>query len=577
MAQARSRNSHQQTASINRKRGSIPDHYNVSMLLPPQSKNFAAINEFQANNEEPMNNYTITNRGKMRRTSSGRRAPSSSSLFLQSPADYLNNNGNENCNSVPLAVPHVSRPAAPPVSRFSLVSPTLDPAFPSVFFPSPTTPTMTDLTTATTLSYEMSRENSRVGSLNGGMNMLRVQSQDSRRSGANTGTHHGSPGVVSSSSDECSDPFTFSEFTTRSSNPYNVMPNSMFYSPLVTQNLFHSYSISPIRDDNMMKRSISSESSEARASRRRQEQITQAERPIAPKTMTNAIFTNTRNPAIAANNTSLIQPQDRSPTGKYQISRVSNVRPEKPKLYCTLCDKHPKGFRGEHELNRHAKRSHEGNRIGFVCITASTDNTYYAECRIPLQKCKQCRKGKIYGAYYNAAAHLRRVHFHPKPKKRRANSGSSRAGNGGGDHPPMNDLKLYWMQEVNEENPLPTPPVSQQSNGNNPTDNDLEGDENDDNDESGNSDEDEDEFDDNTAMHYGLSAHQEQGEVNMSMATDTLEPTTIDHELPAGNGPQPSFGSPMGTAFDDTVFSLEGFEQYQYPHSLDDPFLDGQS
>ncbi|OAF60484.1 hypothetical protein VC83_03349 [Pseudogymnoascus destructans] len=59
-----------------------------------------------------------------------------------------------------------------------------------------------------------------------------------------------------------------------------------------------------------------------------------------------------------------------------------------------------------------------------------------------LVKCKACnQQNKKYNAYYNAARHLRCVHFVPKTRDRKKADG--------GDWPPMEELKR-WMKEVYE-------------------------------------------------------------------------------------------------------------------------------
>src|SRR5271156_2659210 len=72
---------------------------------------------------------------------------------------------------------------------------------------------------------------------------------------------------------------------------------------------------------------------------------------------------------------------------------------------------------------------------------------------VPLSNCKACHSSKTYGAHYNAAAHLRRAHFFPDRNKRGGcgKVSEGRGGMGGGDEPPMDELK-NWMYEKVEVN-----------------------------------------------------------------------------------------------------------------------------
>ena len=128
---------------------------------------------------------------------------------------------------------------------------------------------------------------------------------------------------------------------------------------------------------------------------------------------------------------------------KCQISKTTFIRPSREKLRCNLCNKQPGGFRGEHELRRHTERAHKEERKVWICIDGSDEKTMLASC-------KACRNRKAYGAYYNAAAHLRRVHFNPKEKGKKGKGASDRAGKGGGSWPPIEELKSKWMIEEEE-------------------------------------------------------------------------------------------------------------------------------
>jgi hypothetical protein len=138
--------------------------------------------------------------------------------------------------------------------------------------------------------------------------------------------------------------------------------------------------------------------------------------------------------------------EDGSRQKKAEIARLNRQPKETMKVFCPICNDHKEGFHGEHELRRHVERAHAGYRKVFVCKDISPDQTFLANC-------KHCRNKKTYGANYNAAAHLRRVHFNPceTPKGGRGKVSQNRGGIGGGDQPSMDVLK-NWMFETLEWN-----------------------------------------------------------------------------------------------------------------------------
>lgn len=132
------------------------------------------------------------------------------------------------------------------------------------------------------------------------------------------------------------------------------------------------------------------------------------------------------------------------------------IRPKHERVHCSRCTHHPDGFRGEHELRRHTDREHTTIVKKWVCVVPN-DGQPHPEPNIPLSSCKSCNEQKKkYGAYYNACAHLRRVHFHPKPKGRSKTKAMSykvkdleEGGRGRGDWPSGDELKC-WIWEVEE-------------------------------------------------------------------------------------------------------------------------------
>lgn len=211
-----------------------------------------------------------------------------------------------------------------------------------------------------------------------------------------------------------------------------------------------------------MARTLSASSAKSTQSQRQQRHnealkshIAHAEmQPLAPK------------PKAESNPTSSSQSEAKTGVdGKVAMPRTSGYqRPKRPKISCDQCDENPDGFRGEHELRRHKDLKHSKEFKRFVCRTPSqlgADSDL--QPIYPLDKCKHCTSNKEYGQYYNAAAHLRRAHFTKKPprasrsKNAQANGSDEpnekRGGKGGGDWPPMSELKAKWMEEIKSTKP----------------------------------------------------------------------------------------------------------------------------
>ncbi|QLI74591.1 uncharacterized protein G6M90_00g109390 [Metarhizium brunneum] len=108
------------------------------------------------------------------------------------------------------------------------------------------------------------------------------------------------------------------------------------------------------------------------------------------------------------------------------------------RVYCVKCNEYPEGFRGEHELRRHTDAKHSAMVRRWVCCEPENARDASLKPVVSLSSCKACMAQKQYGAYYNAAAHLRRAHFSPH-----------RGGKASGDWPPMSVLK-DWMREVRQ-------------------------------------------------------------------------------------------------------------------------------
>jgi len=201
----------------------------------------------------------------------------------------------------------------------------------------------------------------------------------------------------------------------------------------------------------MMARTTSTQSNSSvatggvKASERCQKQIENARRPIACRTIATGPLS--QDCMEKHSKVRQLRPLEAGVKRKQAIPKQPYIRPSHPKLNCDKCSEHPEGFRGEHELRRHQERRHTLKRRVWVCTDPqqrprSAISKDWTPAR-PLNICKQCVQDKQYNVYYNAAAHLRRAHFFPRKRGRRAKGelGESRAGKAGGNEPSIDWLK----------------------------------------------------------------------------------------------------------------------------------------
>lgn len=307
---------------------------------------------------------------------------------------------------------------------------------------SPSTPTTGEITAESTFTSDMSRQSSFSTQLMGELSMMRLQSHPSSVSDVLSEDYlpHSSPynSISASNNDR-------SHFVHSTDRTITGPISGNTFSPADFSFCVSEYQSDLVED---MKRSTSNESNKSSSSshsrhlRRRQEQIAHGSRPIAPKeAIEKHNVAAVSRQASSTHKMMRVQSQDGSSKDVAAITKAPYIRPSHPKIMCPHCSEYPDGFRGEHELRRHTERAHALIRKVWVTVDASLDKKFLANC-------KQCRSGKKYGAYYNAAAHLRRAHFHPRKRGRKGKHDEKRGGKGGGDDPPMDVLKQKWMKEV---------------------------------------------------------------------------------------------------------------------------------
>ena len=395
------------------------------------------VNTWQPSSDEPFNCFSSgassTPAFKARKTATGRvpaQSPDYSTMQVYDPEDFVRQSQTQFQSTLSPISPTYMR------SRRNS-SQNLSPS--SCFSQSPLISASEASTDPTSISsIGMSRSDSLGGaSFYGGLSMLKI---DSQRSNTSVNTDR-----------KVEDP-SCSYSTIRPPTKVPISPNdsslSLSHTGGVVETSPSSYQPSPdiLRNPWINERNIgmsrtasgeSTDSSKSRISRRSQEQALLGTRPIAPKDVAEPMSREGSSSSLDSDG----GPR-RSPDGsKIAIQKAKYQRPTHEKMKCIVCNDKPDGYRGPHELRRHMENRHSSNRKVWICIDISPNQTWLANC-------KQCRDKKQYGAYYNAACHLRRIHWNPREKGKKADKGGKgRGGNGGGDFPPMEELKK-WMKEI---------------------------------------------------------------------------------------------------------------------------------
>ncbi|TAQ86737.1 hypothetical protein B7494_g4943 [Chlorociboria aeruginascens] len=418
----------------------------VPPLLSPEHLENPII-EAWASQDQPLSFYTLSHQPPSLLRSMSQRKPDLErvpELVGESPAEFL--------MRTEISTPTLSiTPSIPiPQSRQQISS---HPRESSYHIPTPTTPTTDSLTNATTLTSSMSRQNSLCNEpILESIKMMKFNSNTSYSTDMN---------YVDDTMYQVTPYTPPSHHSRRSSNEEQsqllvgaggASHNSQFspsFAPAEDVARFQSSACfgEKMEKSQSAESNLSTSSSSSRNKQRLQVSNMAAARPLMPK---GGLDDNMMSRANSSQSMTRIESNNGS--DKVAISKPSYQRPKHERVFCKQCDEHPDGFRGEHELRRHQDRQHKSMVKKWVCIEPSGQG--HPKPVLPLSRCKACgQQRKKYGAYYNAAAHLRRTHFKPKAKGRSKNSkideSQKRGGKAGGDWPSMQELKS-WMKEVEE-------------------------------------------------------------------------------------------------------------------------------
>ncbi|QSZ37583.1 hypothetical protein DSL72_008681 [Monilinia vaccinii-corymbosi] len=444
--------------STSARSGNLPFTHNGAMPPPLQNDHRRGNPALEAwvNQDQPYSSYTFSHQPPAATTqrSMSQRKPELEQVLevpqgFEDPGDFLLRTGFAGLSPTPVF------PITPsPVSMHSSTPMQSRRDQSRQSFNIPSTPTTTTLTDATTYTSNLSRQNSLFNEpLVESIEMMKFNSNHSFSTGINNddSVYHVAPQYSPSHHSRRS---SDKEQTQLLVGAGGVGDDSQFSLSYPSTGEFAQAQISASFGEKMEKsQSIESVSSTMSSSSRNKQRLQvsnmAASRPLMPK---GGYEDNLMSRVNSSQSMTRLDSKDGS-NEKVAIEKRAYQRPKHERVFCKLCEEHPDGFRGEHELRRHCDRQHKKMVKKWVCVEPPSGQGREKPV-LPLSKCKACAtQKKKYGAYYNAAAHLRRAHFKPKSKGRNKSSkvedSQKRGGKAGGDWPPMSELK-NWFKEVEE-------------------------------------------------------------------------------------------------------------------------------
>jgi hypothetical protein len=321
--------------------------------------------------EQPLSSYNLSHQAPQLQRSMSQRAPEMPQVLegMEDPCDFLS----RTMGTPTVAVsPSISIPSPATLNDHRLSTSSFN-------MQTPSTPTSGSLTTATTLTSNMSRQSSLCNeSMLQSLEMMNCNSQASFSTDMNDQFYT-----------QVTPHFSSSHHSRRSSNDEQ---SKLLAGTGASHELHfsHSYQIPSSGFGEKMEKCQSSESTSSSSSSRSLQRL-QAQNNLAA--VRRLVPKGGEDNAMSRENSSHSMSRQSSKDGsdKVAIAKPSYQRPKHDRVFCTKCDSHSEGFRGEHELRRHQDREHKPMVKKWVCLEPNAnDGRDHPKPVLSLMRCKAC-------------------------------------------------------------------------------------------------------------------------------------------------------------------------------------------